>query len=66
MDFYYVNTRPKVGQNHEVHKDGCDYMPLNKKLLGLFSNCEDAVKKAKETYSDADGCYFCCRPCHTR
>ncbi len=68
MHHYYVN---KIGQSngeHEVHKDGCSFMPKdeNKKYLGYFSNCDDAIKKAKEDYTDVDGCYYCCNACHTR
>ena len=66
MDFYYVNTNPNVGQNHEVHKEGCSCMPSNKEYLGIYSSCYGAVQKAKEAYSDADGCYHCCNPCHTK
>lgn len=66
MNNYYVNTAPFSGQNHEVHKEGCTYMPTNKKHLGLFSSCQGAVTKAKETYPDADGCYYCCNACHTK
>ena len=39
---------------------------ISKKLiyLGEFPNCQKAVKKAKNEYDDADGCYYCCEPCH--
>lgn len=65
---YYVN---KIAQNtgeHEVHRSGCTYLPKeeNRIYLGSFNNCADAIKKAKEFYSNVDGCYFCCKDCHTR
>ena len=65
---YYVNTNPEKGQNHEVHADGCNKMPLskNRSYLGYFSNCSQAVEEAKKTYSDADGCFWCSRACHIR
>ena len=28
--------------------------------LGEFDSSEDALRKAKETYPDADGCAHCC------
>ena len=66
MDSYYVNKNPQTTGEHEVHKEGCKFMPeeRNKLYLGYFSNCRDAVKKAKEIYTDSDGCYYCIPDCH--
>ena len=66
MAKYYVNQNAQSNGDHEVHKDGCSYMPVYKKYLGDFSNCKDAVKEAKKTYNKADGCYYCANECHTR
>lgn len=68
MNNYFVNTNAQPNGDHEVHKDGCHHMPdiSNRKYLGLFSNCIDAVKEAKKIYPTADGCYYCCNACHTR
>jgi hypothetical protein len=68
MALYYVNTNAQANGDHEVHKDGCDHMPslVNREYLGVYDNCQDAVDKAKEKYSTADGCKFCCPKCHTR
>jgi len=68
MEHYYVNKNAQTTGEHEVHKTGCSYMPdyENKLSLGNFSNCKDAVKEAKKTYSNVDGCYYCCNECHTR
>lgn len=66
MDHYYVNENAQSTGEHEVHKKDCSYFPSKNIHLGYFSNCQDAVKKAKEHYSNVDGCYHCCRPCHTR
>ena len=59
---YYVNRRHQDGSgyNHEVHKEGCSWMPYNAEYLGEFEFPADALQKAKETYSDADGCAHCC------
>lgn len=63
---YYVNNNSQPNGDHEVHKEGCTYMPSDKKYLGEFDNCADAVKEAKKTYSKSDGCKYCASPCHTR
>jgi len=67
MDYYYVNENAQNNGDHEVHKSNCNYLPdvKNLKGLGYFSNCADAVKEAKKTYSQSDGCYYCCNACHT-
>ncbi len=64
---YLVNTNAQLNGDHEVHKETCDHLPdlENQKYLGDFTNCRDAVNKAKEYDSDADGCYYCNYPCHT-
>jgi hypothetical protein len=65
MALYYVNNGTDSKGDHEVHKDGCNFMPSSKKYLGDFSNCADAVKEAKKTYSRSNGCYYCNPACHT-
>jgi len=67
MDYYYVNENAQNNGDHEVHKSNCSYLPDAKNLkgLGYFANCTDAVKEAKKTYSQSDGCYYCCNACHT-
>lgn len=66
MARYYMNENPQENGDHEVHKDGCDYMPsiFNRRFLGDFDNCHQALKVALEIDKDADGCYWCCRDCH--
>ena len=68
MKSYYVNKRAQSNGDHEVHEDGCRYMPsaADGSYLGEFSSCEGAVDKAKETYPTADGCKTCSPDCHTR
>ena len=68
MAIYYVNKNAQSTGEHEVHKSGCSYMPdsSNRRHLGDFTNCDDAVKEAKKIYDNVDGCYYCCNPCHTR
>ena len=68
MEFYYVNKNAQPNGDHEVHVSNCSYLPSfeNRMYLGLFSFCSEAVREAKKTYPQADGCYYCCRACNTR
>lgn len=68
MTKYYVNDNAQTTHEHEVHTESCSKLPSigNRTYLGEFSNCAEAVRKAKTIYSDVDGCYYCCNPCHTK
>ena len=68
MNNYYVNKNCQKGGEHEVHKQSCLYLPKpeNRIYLGVFNNCRDAIKEAKKHYSNIDGCFYCCKECHTR
>lgn len=65
---YYVNksTLGNPNNNHEVHTDDCPWLPSssNREYLGYYSNCSDALKKAKTIYANSDGCAICCSSCH--
>ena len=67
MKKYYVNENTQSNGDHEVHTSDCQYLPsfLNRKYLGEFSNCKDAVKEAKKTYPQSNGCKTCSNECHT-
>lgn len=68
MPRFYVNTNSQSNGDYEVHEDNyCSNAPsqLNRKDLGYHSDCHGAVREAKRTYSKANGCYYCCRSCHT-
>ncbi|EOG9295323.1 hypothetical protein ACLK9Z_000129 [Proteus mirabilis] len=65
---YYVHTSTDNHGDYEVHQDGCDHMPnaSNRQYLGYFTSCAQAVSQAKANgHRTADGCYWCCRECHT-
>ena len=62
---YYVNNKAQSNRDHEVHTENCTYLPSDKKYLGEFSNCTDAVKEAKKTYTQSNGCKTCSNACHT-
>jgi len=67
MKNYLVNKKAQSNGDHEVHIPECLFLPdiENRKNLGYFSTCHGAVVEAKKTYSQSNGCYFCCNDCHT-
>jgi len=65
MTKYYVNNHAQPNGDHEVHTEACTYLPSSKKYLGEHPNCSDAVREAKKTYPQSNGCRTCCYPCHT-
>ena len=65
MAHYYVNNQQQANGDHEVHVEGCTYMPSDRKYLGNFTSCAPAVAEAKKTYWKSNGCYWCSRACHT-
>lgn len=68
MASYYVNKVAQSNGDHEVHTTGCTYLPAesNRIYLGEFTSCQPAIVAAKRHYSQSNGCYWCCRPCHTQ
>lgn len=66
MSSYYVNNKPQLTGEHEVHKEACVFLPSDKTYLGVFLNCKDAVAAARNYYNKVDGCFLCSRDCHTR
>ncbi len=65
MAIYYVNNNPQPNGDYEVHLASCSYFPSSYTSLGEHSSCTTAVSQANRTHSPANGCYHCCRPCHT-
>jgi hypothetical protein len=66
MARYYVNNNAQSNGDHEVHREGCTYMPASKIDLGLHDACKTAVAEAKRYYPQSNGCYYCSRECHTQ
>lgn len=68
MADYCVNRNSQMNGDHEVHKYGCSWMPseVNRIYLGNFASCGLAVSKAKEYYTQVNGCYYCSPACHTQ
>jgi len=66
---YFVNKQAQANGDYEVHNYSCGYLiqmsPENKKSLGHFNNCGDAVTEARKHHPTANGCFFCSKTCHT-
>lgn len=67
MPRYYVNDNAQANGDHEVHVETCQWLPEpgNRAYLGIFDACRPAVAKARERHRRVNGCFYCCRPCHT-
>lgn len=68
MTKYYVNRNAQSNGDHEVHKEGCSYVPdeNNRRYLGDFLSCQEAISEAEKLDPQADGCYYCTLEFHTR
>ena len=67
MAYYCVNKNAQNNGDHEVHKVGCSFYPseANRVGLGNHSNCQSAVRQARQHYTQVNGCYYCSNACHT-
>ena len=67
--FYYYNKNLDNKGNHEVHTKDCSHLPNydNRVMIGYESDCKSAIDRAKSETGrqNFDGCYWCCRECHT-
>lgn len=66
---YYFNKITDGKGKHEVHTKSCTFLPKeeNRTYIGQYSDCANAILMAKLKYPGKkfDGCYFCCKSCHT-
>jgi hypothetical protein len=67
MPTYYINTNPNQTGKYEVHTSDCTFLLsfLNRKYLGDFKSCSDAIKKAEETFDTVKACRNCNAEYHT-
>ena len=68
MKLYYVTTNKQTDGNHEVHTSDCEHLPnfVNRKYLGYFASCKEAVSEAKDSYPQSNGCNTCSNECHKK
>ncbi|WP_343224791.1 hypothetical protein [Pelagicoccus sp. SDUM812005] len=71
MPQFIINKNQQDNGDYEVHNatSGCQYMPLpqNQVDLGYHASCHGAVLHAKRQWPNEriNGCFWCCRACHT-
>lgn len=65
MKSYYIDIEKSIFDENEIHVEGCHRMPKkgNLKFLGNYASCHTAIKEAKKTFDDANGCYSCSWEC---
>ncbi|MHB9054871.1 MAG: hypothetical protein ACYC2P_01785 [Paludibacteraceae bacterium] len=53
MEHYFVNEKPQINGEHEVHKETCALLPppMDRKYVGYFLTSKEAINKAKQYYS---------------
>ena len=58
---YYVAVRPQTNELHTVHKEGCPFMPDDKKriFLGSFISGDDAAQESQKYFFGINKCQFC-------
>ena len=68
METYYLSLVAQTKGEHEVHVASCVYLPerAKREFLGVFENCHEAIKRAKDYFDNVDGCAYCCSDCHKR
>jgi hypothetical protein len=64
MAEFYVEINAQSNGEHLVHKLGCSFLPAKEaiKYVGSISNFDSALKQAKETYRQVNGCSHCVKP----
>ena len=70
MPIYCVNKNAQSNGDHEVHDltpGVCNRLPSssNRLDLGYHPDCQSAVRQAKNSYRQSNGCYYCCPSCNT-
>ena len=63
MKGYYFNNIVDVNGRNEIHAEDSPYLPpsLNRTYIGDFSNCDDALQRAKSQYPEKS--FVCCPLC---
>ncbi len=60
---YYVTTNKQQSGLHEVHRKGCQNMPLEKVEVGQHHECAPAIKQAEKMGYPSTGCVECSKEC---
>ncbi|PCJ51094.1 MAG: hypothetical protein COA74_01130 [Gammaproteobacteria bacterium] len=61
MPNYFVNKNSLAGRGHEVHQQGCPYMPSGRDQvpLGFHDTSNTAIGSARLIYSNSCCCDHC-------
>ena|GEM_PF-733542 len=64
---YFVSKAAQKGGEREMHVEGCKFMRAEENIieLGTFISEEDALSEAQKHYTNANGCYYCCKATDT-
>lgn len=67
MKRYVLNTLKNSDGEYEVHESSCSLLPsyVHQKDLGYHFSCTAALRFAKGSHSEVNGCYQCNKVCHT-
>lgn len=60
---YYLGIKPRTNSFHQVHKEGCPFLPEKEKriYLGVYAKGQDALGEARSYLNKSEGCRFCMR-----
>lgn len=66
MKHYYFGNIPDKKGSYIVHSEYCDHLPRFKTYIGYFSDCHEAIVKAKtqHPFKKFDGCSWCYKNFH--
>ncbi len=66
MKKFYVSKDAEMDCGHEVHREGCMYLPPPERILylGKLACAFSAVSEARKLYRKTDGCLHCTPECH--
>jgi hypothetical protein len=62
---YFIDRHAQPNGDHEVHRSGCSCLPADRDSLGEHIDCHAALAAADGRYPQANGCFWCCRECHS-
>jgi hypothetical protein len=58
---YFVGVNAQTNDHHAVHKEGCPFLPEERKriYLGEFRCGSEAIREGRRYFSRTKGCLFC-------
>jgi len=60
---YYVSRKKQANGKHEVHREGCEKIPLENVEVGQHHECAPAIKQAEKMGYSSTGCVECSEEC---